>query len=88
MGSSPTLITMKKEYNELIDSIKEIYLGMGQDRVNLGIDGETFYIREKISLEELFLKDDRLYVSIEDKERRIDDFTTDTLINIKQKLSV
>lgn len=61
---------------------------MGQERVNLGIDGETFYIREKISLKELFLKDDRLYVSIENKERRIDDFTTDTLINIKQKISV
>lgn len=87
---------MTNDYKSVIDVITSLYDGKGSDEVMLnGIIGRTFFINHNVSILSIFKKDGLLWVRLSDKdrhpldtrlERRLDDFTYFTLLDVKKYL--
>lgn len=86
----------KSDYDKLMDEISILYLNKGKDEVTLnGVTGETFFVNHKIEILGIFQKDNSLWLRLSDRdrdpldtrlERRLDDFTYWTLLDIKKGL--
>lgn len=78
------------EYSRLIGEIGRIFSEKKQDVVELnGVKGRTFFLKDEITINGLFVKDERLHVNVSGdykSERRLDDFTYESVTNIIEKL--
>ena len=79
------------KHSELIRKISSMISEAKEGPIELnGVKGRTFFLSNEVTIKSLFFKDGIAYANVEGDyktERRLDDFTYETIIAVNESLS-